>query len=242
MTDFIRNSSYSFSYFQLGNRDSVTQKLYEINIKNARVTLMFMSLFLILYFGTNVVAAIPMFIVPEEVNWSNVLSLVDVILNVVISVTGVSIGIFGYIITTKHNIINPLGKVSGQAEEKSERLKKAFTGFGVCYVAYYIYHSFVVYEIVFDKWKKYYDLGRMQTLDVIGLRLVMVGFVVASFVQKARMLHNNLTEYALTNPTREKLNYKPPNIIYERLEEYSTGDAQDQGINPAPLLNINHED
>jgi hypothetical protein len=242
MTDFIRNSSYSFSYFQLGNRDSVTQKLYEINIKNARVTLMFMSLFLILYFGTNVVAAIPMFIVPEEVNWSNVLSLVDVILNVVISVTGVSIGIFGYIITTKHNIINPLGKVSGQAEEKSERLKKAFTGFGVCYVAYYIYHSFVVYEIVFDKWKKYYDLGRMQTLDVIGLRLVMVGFVVASFVQKARMLHNNLTEYALTNPTREKLNYKPPNIIYERLEEYSIGDAQDQGINPAPLLNINHED
>jgi len=242
MTDFVRNSSYSFSYFQLGNRDSVTQKLYEVNIKNARVTLMFMSLFLILYFGTHVVAAIPMFILPGEVNWGNVLSLVDVILNVVLSVTGVSIGIFGYIITTKHNIINPIGKVSGQAEEKSERLKKAFTGFGVCYVAYYIYHSWVVYETVFDKWKKHYDLGRMQTLDVIGLRLVMVGFVVGSFVQKAGILHNNLTEYALSNPKREKMKYKPPSIIYERLEEYSTGDAQDQGINPAPLLNINHED
>ena len=242
MTDFIRNSSYSFSYFQLGNRDSVTQKLYEINIKNGRISLMLMSVFLILYFGTLVLSTAPMLFLPDEMSWDNVLDVVDVILCVVVSLVGVSIGIFGYIITGKHNIINLLGKVAGQAEEKSERLKRAYIGYGVVYVAYYIYHCWVVFEKVSDKWNLYYNYGKMQTLECIAFRLVLVGFVVGLFVQKARMLHSNLTEYALTNPTREKLNYRPPNVIYERLEEYTTNETSEQYTKPALSINLNHED
>lgn len=201
---YVRAPSFSFSYLHMGSFESVAQKLYEVNIKNFSISLYVIFTFITFYFFTSFGFAVAYISVPGELSWSEIEIPTYQILTLTVSLLGMAIGIFGFITFSKGKIINTYGKVSENARDRTDILRKLFIVFTIVYVAYCGWYVYAMTESVQNEWSKHYGYGKMETMRYFILKSTMYCFMCACFAQRVNLLHNYVTEYSLNHLDKPK--------------------------------------
>lgn len=203
---YVRAPSYSFSYLHMGSFETVTQKLYEVNIKNCSVSLNVICSFLTLYFVGSFSFSVASLSVSGELDWNEISIPIYHILTVFVSLLGAALGIFGYLTFSKDKIINQSGRVAKNARNRTDMLRKLFIGFCVVYLGYCGWYVYAMYENLHNEWSKQYGYQKMQTLRCFIMNCGFYCFMCVLFAQRVSLLHNYVTEYSLDHVDKSKKN------------------------------------
>ena len=201
---YVRAPSFSFSYLHMGSFESVGQKLYEVNIKNFSISLYSIFTFVTFYFFSSFGFAVAYISVPGELSWSEIEIPTYQILTCIVSLLGIGIGLFGFITFSKGKIINTYGKVSENARDRTDILRKLIIAYTVVYCAYCGWYVYAMTEHVQSEWSKHYGYGKMETMRYFILKSSMYCFICACFAQRVNLLHNYVTEYSLNHLDKPK--------------------------------------
>lgn len=210
-------SNVSFSYFQLGSKDQVLQKLYEKDINGFRMVFILLNVFIVTVMGLALLLTLLEICITGFIDWSDPLAYVHITVNLASSIFGIYVSVVGFILTTNINearlkiIINPK-----ENEVRTHFYANLLHYFAVVFLLFVLANEIYNFKAISAQWRDEYGIGLVGTISCIVLSLVVITFAFSWFLLKARSLSKAVKQYYSVSRPGENLYIPPPESRSER--------------------------